>query len=184
MNILMTLGNVGTAAVAALAASGWALPAQAVNDLPGGPAVNQLDLHPPASKLAADIITLHDFMLIVCLVIFIAVFGVMFYSIFKHRKSKGHQAANFHESVAVEIAWTVVPFLIVIGMGVAATQDGGGAEGHHQRRPHDQGHRLPVEVGLRLHQGRGRRHRLPVDAGPDAPRDVGLRQARAATTTC
>ena len=109
-------------AVAALAASGWALQAQAVNDLPGGPAVNQLDLHPPASKLAADIITMHDYMLIVCLVIFIAVFGVMFYSIFKHRKSKGHQAANFHESVAVEIAWTVVPFLIVIGMGVAATK--------------------------------------------------------------
>ncbi len=109
-------------AVAALAASGWALQAQAVGDLPGGPAVNQLDLHPPASKLAADIITMHDYMLIVCLVIFIAVFGVMFYSIFKHRKSKGHQAANFHESVAVEIAWTVVPFLIVIGMGVAATK--------------------------------------------------------------
>ena len=109
-------------AVAALAASGWALQAQAVGNLPGGPAVNQLDLHPPASKLAADIITMHDYMLIVCLVIFIAVFGVMFYSIFKHRKSKGHQAANFHESVAVEIAWTVVPFLIVIGMGVAATK--------------------------------------------------------------
>jgi len=109
-------------AVAALAAAGWALQARAVGDLPGGPAVNQLDLPPPASKLAADIITMHDYMLIVCLVIFIAVFGVMFYSIFKHRKSKGHQAANFHESVAVEIAWTVVPFLIVIGMGVAATK--------------------------------------------------------------
>ena len=54
-------------------------------------------------------------MLIVCLVIFIAVFGVMFYSIFKHRKSKGHRAANFHESVTVEIAWTIVPFIIVIG---------------------------------------------------------------------
>jgi cytochrome c oxidase subunit 2 len=121
MDILMTRQR-WHRAVAALAASGWALQARAVNDLPGGPAVNQLDLHPPASKLAADIITMHDYMLIVCLVIFIAVFGVMFYSIFKHRKSKGHQAANFHESVAVEIAWTVVPFLIVIGMGVAATK--------------------------------------------------------------
>jgi len=108
--------------LSALIATGWALPTWAVNDLPGGPAVNQLDLHPPASKMAADIITLHNGMLIVCLVIFIAVFGVMFYSIFKHRKSKGHPAANFHESVAVEIAWTVVPFLIVIGMGVAATK--------------------------------------------------------------
>jgi cytochrome c oxidase subunit 2 len=111
-------------AAAGLALSGlqWALPAWAVNDLPGGPAVNQLDLHPPASKLAADVITLHNGMLIVCLVIFIAVFGVMFYSIIKHRKSVGHKAANFHESVAVEIAWTVVPFIIVIGMGFAATK--------------------------------------------------------------
>ncbi|HSW27507.1 MAG TPA: cytochrome c oxidase subunit II, partial [Burkholderiaceae bacterium] len=121
MDILMTRQR-WHRAVAALAASGRALQARAVGDLPGGPAVNQLDLHPPASKLAADIITMHDYMLIVCLVIFVAVFGVMFYSIFKHRKSKGHQAANFHESVAVEIAWTVVPFLIVIGMGVAATK--------------------------------------------------------------
>ena len=104
-------------------AAGAVLPVQAqVKDLPGGPAVNQLDLHPPASKMAADIITLHDGMLIVCVVIFIAVFGVMFYSIIRHRKSKGHQAANFHESVSVEIAWTIVPFLIVIGMGFAATR--------------------------------------------------------------
>jgi cytochrome c oxidase subunit 2 len=121
MDILMTRQRWHRAG-AALAAAGWALQARAVNDLPGGPAVNQIDLHPPASKMAADIITLHNGMLIVCVVIFIAVFGVMFYSIFKHRKSKGHPAANFHESVAVEIAWTVVPFLIVIGMGVAATK--------------------------------------------------------------
>jgi cytochrome c oxidase subunit II len=123
MNIsIHALRHRGTKALSALATLGGALPAQAVNDLPGGPAVNQLNLHPPASKMAADIITLHNGMLIVCLVIFVAVFGVMFYSIFKHRKSKGHQAANFHESVAVEIAWTVVPFLIVIGMGFAATR--------------------------------------------------------------
>jgi cytochrome c oxidase subunit 2 len=61
-------------------------------------------------------------MLIICVVIFVAVFGVMFYSILKHRKSVGHKAANFHESVAVEIAWTVVPFIIVIGMGAMATR--------------------------------------------------------------
>jgi cytochrome c oxidase subunit II len=121
MNILMTRQR-WPRALSGLAALVCALPALAVKDLPGGPAVNQLDLHPPASKMAADIIVLHDGMLIVCLVIFLAVFGVMFYSIFKHRKSKGHPAANFHESVAVEIAWTVVPFLIVIGMGVAATK--------------------------------------------------------------
>ena len=94
----------------------------AVNDLPGGPKVNQLDLHAPVTKIGVQQVFLHDFMLIVCLVIFIAVFGVMFYSILKHRKSVGHKAANFHESVAVEIAWTVVPLLIVIAMGAMATR--------------------------------------------------------------
>jgi cytochrome c oxidase subunit II len=94
----------------------------AVDDLPGGPAVNQIDLHPPVTKIAADILVLHNWMMIVCVVIFLAVFGVMFYSILRHRKSLGAKSANFHESVAVEIAWTVVPFIIVIGMGFAATR--------------------------------------------------------------
>ena len=96
--------------------------AMAVKDLPGGPAVNQLNLHPPVTKIAADQMWLHNFMLILCLGIFVAVFGVMFYSIFKHRKSKGAVSANFHESVAVEIAWTVVPFIIVIAMALPATK--------------------------------------------------------------
>ena len=96
--------------------------ALAVNSLPGGPAVDQLDLHPPVTKIAADQRWLHYYMMVICVVIFIAVFGVMFYSIFKHRKSLGAKAANFHESVAVEIAWTVVPFLIVIGMALPATK--------------------------------------------------------------
>jgi cytochrome c oxidase subunit II len=96
--------------------------ASTVNDLPGGPAVNQLNLHPAATRIAADVSNLHIAMLVICLVIFVAVFGVMFYSIFKHRKSLGHKPAQFHESVAVEIAWTVVPFIIVIGMGAMATR--------------------------------------------------------------
>jgi cytochrome c oxidase subunit 2 len=96
--------------------------ALAVNSLPGGPAVNQLDLHPPVTQIAADQRWLHYFMLVICTVIFIAVFGVMFYSIFKHRRSKGHKAANFHESVKVEIAWTVVPLVIVIAMALPATK--------------------------------------------------------------
>lgn len=74
------------------------------------------------TRIASDVQGLHFFMLIICVVIFIAVFGVMFYSIVKHRKSVGHKAANFHESVAVEIAWTVVPLMIVIVMGLAATK--------------------------------------------------------------
>ena len=96
--------------------------ARATNDLPGGPAVNQLNLHPPVTKIAEDQAWLHWFMLIVCTVIFLAVFGVMFYSIWKHRKSVGHKAASFHESVTVEIVWTIVPFIIVILMALPATK--------------------------------------------------------------
>jgi cytochrome c oxidase subunit II len=107
--------SAGFGAAAALAAEG-------VKDLPGGPAVNQLDLHPPVTQIASDVHALHFWLMVVCVVIFIAVFGVMFYSILKHRKSLGHKAASFHESVAVEIAWTIVPFLIVMGMGFAATK--------------------------------------------------------------
>jgi cytochrome c oxidase subunit 2 len=108
----------GLAASAGLAATA----AMAVNNLPGGPAVNQFDLHPPVTKLAGDIQTLHNGIMAVCVLIFVGVFGVMFYSIVKHRKSRGAKSANFHESVTVEIAWTVVPLLIVIGMGWAATK--------------------------------------------------------------
>ena len=96
--------------------------AHAVKDLPGGPAVNQLNLHPAVTKIAEDQAWLHWFMLIVCTVIFLAVFGVMFYSIWKHRKSVGHKAATFHESVTVEIVWTVIPFIIVILMALPATK--------------------------------------------------------------
>jgi len=100
-----------------LASSAWA-----VNDLPGGPAVRQLNLHPAATKIAEEQAWLHWFMLIICTVIFVAVFGVMFYSIWKHRKSLGHKPATFHESVKVEIAWTIVPFVIVILMALPATK--------------------------------------------------------------
>ncbi len=106
-----------------VAASGLGMSAaHAVNDLPGGPAVNQLNLHPAVTSIAAEQAWLHWFMLIICTVIFIAVFAVMFYSIWKHRKSKGYKAANFHESVTVEIIWTIVPFVIVILMALPATK--------------------------------------------------------------
>ncbi len=96
--------------------------AYAVNDLPGGPAVRQLNLQTAVTKIAEEQQWLHWFMMIICIVIFLAVFGVMFYSIWKHRKSVGHKAANFHESTAVEIAWTIVPFVIVIAMALPATK--------------------------------------------------------------
>jgi len=96
--------------------------AWAVNDLPGGMGVNELSLQPAATKIALEQQWLHNFMMIICTIIFVGVFGVMFYSILKHRKSLGHPAASFHESVKVEIAWTVVPFIIVILMALPATK--------------------------------------------------------------
>lgn len=111
-----------SAALLALGLSGVANVAHAVADLPGGPAVNQLNLHPPATGIAVDQAQLHWLMLVICAVIFVAVFSVMFYSIWKHRKSVGHKPAAFHESLTVEVIWTVVPFLIVIGMAYPATK--------------------------------------------------------------
>jgi len=98
------------------------MPAWAVVDSQGGPAVRQLNFQQPVTKIAEEIYSLHNLMLVICLAIFVGVFGVMFYSILKHRKSLGHKPATFHESTAVEIAWTVVPFLIVIGMALPATK--------------------------------------------------------------
>ncbi len=94
----------------------------AVNDMVGGPAVHQLNFQAPVTAIAADIYQLHVWMIAICVAIFIAVFGVMFYSILKHRKSLGYKAASFHESTTVEIAWTVVPFLIVVLMALPATK--------------------------------------------------------------
>jgi cytochrome c oxidase subunit 2 len=91
-------------------------------DLPGGPAVNQLNLHPAVTQIAAEQQWLHWFMLILCTVIFVVVFGVMFYSILKHRRSVGHKAEELPEPLWVELGWTIVPFLIVIGMALPATK--------------------------------------------------------------
>ena len=109
----------GLMAMALMGATGAA---RAVSDLPGGPAVRQLDLHPAVTRIASAQQDLHQMMMYICIVIFVAVFGVMFYSIFAHRKSKGAKAADFHESTTVEIVWTIVPFLIVIGMALPATK--------------------------------------------------------------
>jgi len=124
-NTMNTLTSPGMQRARALWVSMAALAsnaAWAVNDLPGGPAVRQLNLPPAVTKIAQEQQWLHWFMMAICLAIFVGVFGVMFYSIWKHRKSKGHKAANFHESTAVEIAWTIVPFVIVIAMALPATK--------------------------------------------------------------
>lgn len=93
-----------------------------VQDMPGGPRVNQLNLHEGVTQIAHDVMWLHWMLLIICGVIFIGVFGVMFYSMWAHRKSRGHQASTFHEHLGVEVAWTVIPFIIVIAMALPATK--------------------------------------------------------------
>ncbi|MHB9050921.1 MAG: cytochrome c oxidase subunit II transmembrane domain-containing protein [Thiomonas delicata] len=90
--------------------------------LPGGPQVNGIDFQHPVTSIARDERDLNYMVMLICLAIGILVFGVMFYSVFKHRKSKGAVAAQFHESTAVEVAWTVVPLLIVIAMVIPATK--------------------------------------------------------------
>ncbi|MFP6557046.1 cytochrome c oxidase subunit II [Paraburkholderia sp. B3] len=107
-----------------LACSGllFAGAALAVGDSPGGPAVNEINFQPPVTKIAEELFSLHMMMLLLCTVIFVGVFGVMFYSIFAHRKSKGHKASHFHESTTVEIIWTIVPFIIVVLMALPATK--------------------------------------------------------------
>ncbi len=122
MSNMKQLGTQQTGAFFGFLATWASTAAYAVNDLPGGPAVRQLNLHPAVTKMAEDMHWLHWYLMIVCIAIFVVVFGVMFYSIWKHRKSVGHKAANFHESTVVEIAWTIVPFLIVIGLALPATK--------------------------------------------------------------
>ncbi|MES2089123.1 MAG: cytochrome c oxidase subunit II [Pseudomonadota bacterium] len=114
---LRVAGRALSALALTSAAAAWA-----VNDLPGGPAVRQLDMHPAVTKIALAQQDLHYLLMWICCAIFVAVFGVMFYSIFAHRKSKGAKAADFHESTTVEIIWTVIPFIIVIFMALPATK--------------------------------------------------------------
>lgn len=83
---------------------------------------HQLNLPEPQTIIARQIYDQHTMLLWICLVIFIGVFGVMFYSVFKHRKSLGYKAANFHHSTTVEIIWTIIPFFILIGMAYPATK--------------------------------------------------------------
>jgi cytochrome c oxidase subunit 2 len=108
----MSFGNI----IRALVGSVLALASTAV--LSQG---NQVNMAKGVTEIGAEIYDLHMLILWICVVIGVAVFSVMFYSIIYHRKSRGHEPAQFHESTKVEIAWTFVPFLILIGMAVPAT---------------------------------------------------------------
>jgi cytochrome c oxidase subunit 2 len=117
-NLRLRLSQIALAA--SLAAAGPV--ALAVGDMPGGPAVNQINLTQGVTRISADQWWIHNFLLLICLAIFVAVFAVMFYSLWAHRKARHPKPADFHESTAVEVAWTVVPFLIVVVLAIPATR--------------------------------------------------------------
>ncbi len=102
---LTVMGTVATTAQAAL----------------GDITMDDVNMTQSVTEVGQSIYGLHMLIFWICVVIGIAVFGVMFYSIFYHRKSRGVVPAQFHESTKVEIAWTVVPFVILIGMAFPAT---------------------------------------------------------------
>ena len=81
----------------------------------------RLNLQQPVTEVARQQYDLHTAILVITAIIGLGVFAVMFYSIVKHRKSAGHQAAQFHENTAVEIAWTIIPFFIIMAMALPAT---------------------------------------------------------------
>jgi cytochrome c oxidase subunit 2 len=76
----------------------------------------------PASEMARDIDILHQYVMWLIIVIFVGVFGFMFYSCYAHRKSRGHQAAQFHENTTVEILWTVIPAIILVAIAWPVTK--------------------------------------------------------------
>jgi cytochrome c oxidase subunit 2 len=81
-----------------------------------------VDILPPASPMAQEAYDLHWGIMYVCIGIFVIVFGAMFWSIFRHRRSLGAKAAQFHENTTIEIIWTIIPFVVLIGMAYPATK--------------------------------------------------------------
>jgi cytochrome c oxidase subunit 2 len=76
----------------------------------------------PSSRLAADIDWLHQMVMWLIIVIFVGVFGAMFYACYAHRKSRGHKAEQFHENTLVEVIWTVIPAIILVAIAWPATR--------------------------------------------------------------
>ena len=89
---------------------------------PAAFAQSAFNLRTPVTPIGAQIYDMHTMMLVICLAIFVIVFGVMFWAVFHHRKSRGAVAANFHENTSVEIIWTIIPVLILVGMAWPATK--------------------------------------------------------------
>jgi len=109
---LRQLGTVATASVLALA-SGSVFAEAATR--------SSENMTPGVTSVSHQVYDLHMYVLWVCVAIGVVVFGVMFYSMWAHRKSRGVTPATFHESTKMEIAWTVLPFLILLTMAGPAT---------------------------------------------------------------
>ena len=82
----------------------------------------QMNMHKGVTPLSRDMYDLHMIAIVICAISGFLVFGVMFYSLIHHRKSKGHVAASFHDNTRVEILWTIIPFLILVGLAIPATK--------------------------------------------------------------
>ncbi|MCK5919699.1 MAG: cytochrome c oxidase subunit II, partial [Methylococcales bacterium] len=74
------------------------------------------------TDLSQEVYGLHMMVLWVCVGIGVVVFGAMIYSMYAHRKSKGYQAATFHESTKAEILWTIVPVIILVALAIPAAK--------------------------------------------------------------
>ena len=73
------------------------------------------------TEVSNAVYDVHMLMMYICIAIGVVVFGFMFYVMFAHRKSRGTKAANFHENFTVEVIWTIVPAIILLGMAFPAT---------------------------------------------------------------
>lgn len=80
-----------------------------------------MDMREGVTDISRRILQLHHLSLIICVIMGVLVFGAMFYSIFAHRRSRHPKPADFHESLLVEIIWTAVPVVILIGLAIPAT---------------------------------------------------------------
>lgn len=74
------------------------------------------------TDISQNVYQLHMTIFLICCVIGVIVFAVMFWALIHHRKSKGAIASQFHESTKVEILWTAIPFIILVVMAIPATK--------------------------------------------------------------
>ncbi|WP_058534110.1 cytochrome c oxidase subunit II [Legionella saoudiensis] len=82
----------------------------------------QLNMSQGVTPISRDVYNLHMVCMAVCAVIGVVVFGVMIYSLVHHRKSKGYKAASFHDNPRLELIWSIIPFLILVGLAIPATR--------------------------------------------------------------